>query len=304
MSDATESSRKEYRALIVEPDDELRDLVSSTLFGHIQNIREANDSQTALKLLDRDYYDIAFIHQDLIDGSGQRLSKTIRMIYPDTDVILLADKDNRENAAETADEDDVFDYVQLRPLQDVRQILRTTRHALKRRALLRDKSELRVIINGLQARLEEVFSHLEDAREVVSRTEPIQLRTDKPKILIVEDHPSDLKLARDTLIRQGYEVYGVSTGAEALKEIETRQFHLVLADITLPDTDGLSIAEKVLDNSKETPVIMITAHKKEEMIKRSLQIGASDYIVKPYNPRTLTEKVRKALLDSPTAREL
>ena len=137
---------------------------------------------------------------------------------------------------------------------------------------------------------------------MVSRTELISAKADKLKILIIEDHPSDLKLARDTLIRQGYEVYGVSTSAEALKQLETRPFHLVLADITLPDADGLTIAEKIIKSSKVTPipVIMVTAHKTEETIKRSLQIGASDYIVKPYNTHTLIEKVRKVLIETQT----
>mgnify|MGYP001152960462 CR=1 FL=1 len=106
MSRNSSPQSRIYRAIVVEPDDELREHVTSTLFGHMTTIREAESSADALKMLDKEHFDIAYVHAGITDGSGRRLSKTVRAVFPETDVIVLSDKEDLDNVADDVEEVD------------------------------------------------------------------------------------------------------------------------------------------------------------------------------------------------------
>lgn len=114
------------------------------------------------------------------------------------------------------------------------------------------------------------------------------------KILIVDDEDRIRKLAKMYLEREGFETVEASDGVTALKLALEHNFHAILLDLMLPEMDGLMVCKK-LREEKSTPVIMLTAKGEENNRVEGFEIGADDYIVKPFSPREVVLRV-KALL--------
>lgn len=118
-----------------------------------------------------------------------------------------------------------------------------------------------------------------------------------PKILIVEDEPSQLELLSYNLSVEGYEVLKAETGEEGLLILQEQEVDLVLLDWMLPEISGLEVCRQIKrgKTTKTTPVIMLTARGEEEDKVRGLDTGADDYIVKPYSIKELLARVRAGL---------
>ncbi len=118
-----------------------------------------------------------------------------------------------------------------------------------------------------------------------------------PKILVVEDEASQLELLAYNLGVEGYEVFKAETGEEGLLILEEQDIDLVLLDWMLPQTSGLEVCRQVKRNkaTKNIPVIMLTARGEEDDKIRGLDIGADDYVVKPYSIKELMARVRVGL---------
>jgi two-component system alkaline phosphatase synthesis response regulator PhoP len=117
------------------------------------------------------------------------------------------------------------------------------------------------------------------------------------KILVVEDEEDILELMTYNLTREGYRVVGINTGEEAVETVLKEHPDLVLLDIMLPGTDGLEVCRN-LKNRPETsalPIIMVTARGEEADIVVGLELGAEDYITKPFSPRELIARIRAVL---------
>src|SRR6266478_4547635 len=114
------------------------------------------------------------------------------------------------------------------------------------------------------------------------------------KILVVDDEAHIIELARIYLTREGYEVEGVGDGAQALTRFGQVKPDLVVLDIMLPGTDGLTICKEIRKQS-QVPIIMLTA--KDEVTDKvvGLEVGADDYLTKPFHPQELVARA-KALL--------
>ena len=117
------------------------------------------------------------------------------------------------------------------------------------------------------------------------------------KILVVEDESSQLELLAYNLGVEGYEVFKAETGEEGLLVLEEQSVDLILLDWMLPQTSGLEVCRQVKrnKNTKHIPVIMLTARGEEEDKIRGLDIGADDYVVKPYSIKELMARVRVRL---------
>ncbi|AYO30368.1 MAG: two-component system, OmpR family, alkaline phosphatase synthesis response regulator PhoP [Thermoanaerobacteraceae bacterium] len=119
----------------------------------------------------------------------------------------------------------------------------------------------------------------------------------KEKILIVDDEPHILELVRFNLEAGGFKVIEAPDGQKAIELAQTENPDLILLDLMLPGTDGLEVC-RILRQQKATreiPIIMLTA-KSEEIDKvLGLEIGADDYITKPFSPRELTARVKAVL---------
>src|SRR5690349_8390081 len=115
-----------------------------------------------------------------------------------------------------------------------------------------------------------------------------------PEILVVEDEPSIAEVVELYLRRAGYQVRLVSDGDEAMKILQDRLPDLLVLDVMLPGVDGFSILRWLRDRS-DTPVIFITARREEIDRIAGLEMGADDYMVKPFSPQELVSRVRAVL---------
>ena len=114
------------------------------------------------------------------------------------------------------------------------------------------------------------------------------------KILIVDDEAHIVELARLYLTREGYEVEGVGDGAQALARFGQLKPDLVVLDIMLPGVDGLTICKEIRKQS-QVPIIMLTARDELPDKVVGLEVGADDYLTKPFHPQELVARA-KALL--------
>jgi two-component system phosphate regulon response regulator PhoB len=119
----------------------------------------------------------------------------------------------------------------------------------------------------------------------------------KERILVVDDEEDILELVRFHLAREGYQLTLAATGEEALKKARLETFDLVVLDLMLPGLDGLEVAKalKADARTKGVPVVMLTAKSEDADVVTGLEIGADDYIAKPFSPRVLTARVKAVL---------
>ena len=119
----------------------------------------------------------------------------------------------------------------------------------------------------------------------------------KERILVVDDEEDILELVRYNLAREGYQVSGTLSGEEALRKARTEAFDLIVLDLMLPGIDGLEVAKKLKagEKTQNIPIVMLTAKGEEADIVTGLELGADDYITKPFSPRVLIARVRAAL---------
>lgn len=113
-------------------------------------------------------------------------------------------------------------------------------------------------------------------------------------ILVVEDEETIASLVRAYLERDGFRVTWVGSGTEALAELERDPPQLIVLDIGLPDTNGFELCRRVRETSS-VPIIMLTARDEEEDRVAGLDVGADDYITKPFSPRELAARVKAVL---------
>ena len=115
-----------------------------------------------------------------------------------------------------------------------------------------------------------------------------------PKILAVDDEHNILELIKLYLSREGYQVDTVSRGSEALPKVLQFNPDLVILDLMLPDMDGFEVCRQIRGKSK-VPILMLTARKEDVDKIIGLEMGADDYLTKPFNPRELIARIRAIL---------
>ncbi len=114
------------------------------------------------------------------------------------------------------------------------------------------------------------------------------------KILAVDDEPLYQHLLKVNLEKEGYEVITASNGEEALEMVSSRHPDLVIMDIMMPKLDGLTASERIRQFSN-IPIVILTARGEEQDRVRGLNIGADDYVVKPFSATELVARVRAVL---------
>jgi DNA-binding response OmpR family regulator len=117
---------------------------------------------------------------------------------------------------------------------------------------------------------------------------------DVARILVVDDEPKIVQLVRDYLERAGFAVSTARDGNEALMRAHQERPDLIVLDLGLPDLDGLEITRRLRRDSG-VPIIMLTARDDETDKVVGLELGADDYVTKPFSPRELTARVRAVL---------
>ena len=119
----------------------------------------------------------------------------------------------------------------------------------------------------------------------------------KQKILAIEDEPDILEILQYNLEKEGYEFRGETDGEEGLSLVRRELPDLVLLDVMLPGMDGLEICRRLKYEAatREIPVIMVTARSEESDVVLGLEVGADDYLTKPFGPRELVARVRAVM---------
>jgi len=119
----------------------------------------------------------------------------------------------------------------------------------------------------------------------------------KAKILVVDDEKNIIELVRYNLEKEGFAVISATDGEEALKLVSEKEPEMVILDLMLPGIDGLDVCRELKRNDKTSSiqVIMLTAKGEESDIVVGLELGADDYITKPFSPRVLVARVKAVL---------
>ncbi|MHB9132720.1 MAG: response regulator [Armatimonadota bacterium] len=119
----------------------------------------------------------------------------------------------------------------------------------------------------------------------------------REKILVIEDEDDIQELVSYNLAKEGYQVTCAASGEEGLKRALALMPDLVILDLMLPGMDGLEVGKVLKHNPKtqDIPIIMLTAKSEEADIVTGLELGADDYITKPFSPRVLIARVRVVL---------
>ena len=119
-------------------------------------------------------------------------------------------------------------------------------------------------------------------------------RASKPSVLVVEDEHSIGQLVRSYLDREGYRVVWVTSGEEALSELPRHAIGLVVLDVGLPGMDGFEVCRRIRAVSP-TPIVMLTACDEEPDRVVGLELGADDYVTKPFSLRELSARIKAVL---------
>ena len=119
----------------------------------------------------------------------------------------------------------------------------------------------------------------------------------KAKILIIEDEQDIIELLQYNLEREGYQITAEATSEAALERLSKEQPELILLDLMLPGIDGLETCRLIKQDSKtkNIPIIMLTAKSEESDILVGLQLGADDYVTKPFSPKVLLARIKTVL---------
>jgi two-component system phosphate regulon response regulator PhoB len=124
------------------------------------------------------------------------------------------------------------------------------------------------------------------------------------RILIVDDDPDIQRLVRYNLTHAGFEVVAAETGRKALDSVQERPPDLIVLDLMLPDLDGNEVCRilRRQDNSRRIPILMLTARGDEIDRVLGFELGADDYVMKPFSPRELVLRVKSILRRMKTER--
>jgi DNA-binding response OmpR family regulator len=114
------------------------------------------------------------------------------------------------------------------------------------------------------------------------------------KILVVDDEPKIVQLARDYLERAGFQVLAAGDGRTALASMRAEKPNLIVLDLGLPEIDGLDVT-RVIRKESNVPIVMLTARGEETDKLVGLELGADDYMTKPFSPKELVARVRAVL---------
>ena len=127
-----------------------------------------------------------------------------------------------------------------------------------------------------------------------SQVEPVVRLGERTRVLAVDDEPLVLRYVRKTLSEAGYAPIGTGNPDDVLHLLDAEEPHLVLMDLVMPGTSGLELLKHIREAS-DVPVIFLSGHDKEEDIVKVLQLGADDYIVKPFSPSELVARIQACL---------
>jgi DNA-binding response OmpR family regulator len=115
------------------------------------------------------------------------------------------------------------------------------------------------------------------------------------KILIIEDEDLVRKALEFRLRKDGYEITACSDGREGIEAIKNSKYNLVLTDLMLPYNNGLEVVSKLKEIQRETPIIVLSNIGLEHVVLDAFNLGADDYMTKPFSPKELSVRVKRLI---------
>ncbi|MVZ64642.1 response regulator [Sphingobacterium sp. DK4209] len=112
-------------------------------------------------------------------------------------------------------------------------------------------------------------------------------------VLLAEDDELILKTVEHKLKKEGFEVILTRNGQEAIELIKTKEIHLIISDIMMPFASGIEILAVVKQLERPIPIIMLSSMGQEEIVVEAFELGASDYMIKPFSPNELVLRINK-----------
>jgi two-component system alkaline phosphatase synthesis response regulator PhoP len=137
----------------------------------------------------------------------------------------------------------------------------------------------------------------------MNHPEPLYNQTMAKKILVIDDEPQIVEICRDYIKAAGYEVSSASNGSEGLLKTRQEKPDLIVLDLMMPEMDGFEFC-RVIRRENDVPIIILTARVEETDKLIGLELGADDYITKPFSPRELVARIRvvlKRIVNEPTS---
>ncbi len=147
---------------------------------------------------------------------------------------------------------------------------------------------------GLGARFTFTLPAVEGATSAPAPASPGARPAARVRVLAVDDDPQDLRYVRDVLARAGYAPIATGDPADVPRLLSEEKPHLVLLDLVLPGSDGIELMNHIR-KSADVPVIFLSMYGQDETVARALDMGAVDYLVKPFSPTELAARIRAAL---------
>ncbi|MEQ8189274.1 MAG: response regulator [Candidatus Eremiobacterota bacterium] len=165
--------------------------------------------------------------------------------------------------------------------------------------VLSAKTDKEDMINARRYAVEGYMAKPYDPEAIIKTCEDIlkKKRATVKTILLVEDDPAVLHILRLNLQYAGFKVLLAHNALEALEIAEKEKFNMLITDVMMPGMDGLELYMKIRDipSKEDIPVVLLTANDNFEDISRAYNIGVAEYIVKPFDPVELIERIRRLL---------
>ncbi len=119
--------------------------------------------------------------------------------------------------------------------------------------------------------------------------------SDKPKILIVDDEPLIRDALAFKLTKDGYDVDTAEDGEKAIQKIESEEYQIIISDIMMPFISGFELVKILKERGTDAPVLMLTSLNSETAVLKAFDLGADDFMTKPFSPNELSVRIKKLL---------
>jgi len=282
--DRADENQKVIRVLVVDDDDEIASIVINTLkdLPKKQNITVATTGAKAQELFVKEAFDLIIMDLMLPDKDGRELITEIKLEFKlTTPVLVLSSISNDSVRVECMSLG--ADKFLLKPFSE-EDLLRESKKLLGKKV---SKKLTLVPMDGEAVEEEDEDEEDEESPKVLEGF----------SILIAEDDKMQARLIEQRLNQEGASVTIVQNGREAMQMLRTSEFALVILDIKMPIMDGFEVLQRIKDDlNLETPVIMVTAMGDEADIIRGYDLGAIDYLLKPFSEVQLVARVKSLLI--------
>jgi DNA-binding response OmpR family regulator len=248
------------KLLIVDDDEDNRHILKLIAKKSSYHILEASTATEALNSAKNMQPELIFMDLHLQDKSGVEVAKQIKSFLPAVSIVAVSgDVEYLSNHL-----DDIFDTHLVKPIE---------------------KNEVKNLLAQYQA------------PNCLSLNNSTPKDKNRLNIAIIDDNVQNLTLFKEILTAANYNVDTYSCPKEALHKLPTQEVHLILLDIVMPVLNGYEVlkALRLHEALKDTPVIFLTAKDSPQDITKGLKAGATDYIIKPFHPQELKERIRAHL---------